>query len=203
MNDFTQSQAGTPQDSSTVTTPPVNPPTDLPALFKALSTALSDMDTALQPFDAPMSDADLRTTFYVSRGRDPYVEAGKLHLDAHGADYLAAKKLDAFNTAYTLKSGLEPIARRIDQLRQRVRIIQVSAGSTCYHSTSDFEKLTTEAGRRGDTVAREIAADLASKRPPAGRKVAADGSATSDAGTQATPKADVGAQTTLRTDEGV
>jgi hypothetical protein len=159
MNDFTQSQDGTPQDSSTVTTPPVNPPTDLPALFKALSTALSDMDTALQPFDATMSDADLRTTFYISRGRDPYVDAGKLHLDAHGTDYLAARKLDAFNTTYTLKSELEPIARQIDQIRQRVRLIQASAGTTCYQITSDFEKLAVEAGKRGDTVAREIAAD--------------------------------------------
>jgi hypothetical protein len=82
-------------------------------------------------------------------------------------------------------------------------MIQVAAGADCYHSTSDFEKLTTEAGKRGDTIAREIAVDLASKRPSVGRKGSADGSTTSEAGTQTTPKEDVGAQTTLKTDEGV
>jgi hypothetical protein len=96
------SQDNTTSDGSTVTPPAAgtNPPAgggnagqqpDLAALFKTLASALSEMDTALQPFDTPMSDADLRSTFYINRGRDPYVEAGKLHLDAHGADYLAAK----------------------------------------------------------------------------------------------------------------
>jgi hypothetical protein len=202
------SQDNTTSDGSTVTPPSgTNPPAggaaDAEDMIAELAKELAAVNKTLAPWDLAMSDSELRAMFYISRGREPYVDAGKVHIDAHGSDYLPGKALSSFHTAYALKHGLEPLARQIDQFCQRIRVIQVAAGNTCYQHTSDFEKQTAIAGKRGDTVAREIAADLASKRPPAGRKPTPDEASTNDAGTQTTPKVDAGAQTMPSTESGV
>jgi hypothetical protein len=168
-----------PSDS-TVTTPPVNPPTtppagtnppaggsgqppDLDALFKTLTTALSEMDSALQPFDITMSTEEMRRLIYIEKGRDGYLEAGNLHNSEDGANYLSPRKTVTLSRAFRIWKGLEPVTQRIDQIRQRTRILQVAAGSQAYYATSELEKSTFAEGRQGDLKAREIAADDATR----------------------------------------